>query len=231
MARQRRSHRTLLTAGICALGTWLALAACSYPASPHAGQSAGQGDASGVAATSAAADQATTAGGTGSAAVQGSPATKAMQADGGGGGNNGVASTALRWPPALRGQMVRWKAGAGGAAWAAVTAQVGVPAQIAAVRQYPEARQACVSLGSSAERALGAAPIPYRPMQHMYATSLAELAQAAADCRNAISVHQDGEETVAIHLNKALLNRALAELTAGSKTLYAATADIRTLRS
>lgn len=230
MARQRRSHRTLLTAGICALGTGLALAACSSPASPHAGQSAGQGNASGVAATSGV-GQATTAGGTGSAAVRGSPATKAMTADGVGGGNNGIASTALRWPPALRGEMVRWKAGSGGAAWAAVTAQVGVPAQIAAVRQYPEARQACVSLGSSAERALGAAPIPYRPMQHMYATSLAELAQAAADCRNAISVRQDGEETVAIHLNKALLNRALAELTAGSKTLYAATADIRTLRS
>jgi hypothetical protein len=124
---------------------------------------------------------------------------------------------------------VRWKAGSGGAAWSAVTALVGIPAQTAAVRQFPETTQACVNLGSAAGRALSAAPIPEGPMRRMYAMSLAELAKAAADCHAAISVHQDGEETVAVHVDAALLKRGLAELTAGSKTLYTATAEIRTL--
>jgi hypothetical protein len=90
-------------------------------------------------------------------------------------------------------------------------------------------RLACVSLGFSVETAQGAPPIPDAAMQRLYAKVLAGLSSAAADCRNAISAHPQGSEGVTIDLNKALLNQALAEFAAGSKELYTATAEIRTL--
>jgi hypothetical protein len=67
-------------------------------------------------------------------------------------------------------------------------------------------------------------------MQHMYAKVLAALSVTAANCRNAISVRQNGDEGQRIDLNKALLNRSLAQFATESRELYTATAEIRTLR-
>ena len=113
----------------------------------------------------------------------------------------------------------------------AVTTELGTAAQTAAVKLYPDTRQACGRLGSGVETALAASPIPDAAIQRAYATSLATLARAAKDCRGAISVHQEGDEDQAIHVDRGLLNRALAELAAGSKALYTATAQIRAMRA
>ncbi len=103
--------------------------------------------------------------------------------------------------------------------------------QAGGVRLYPAMRLACVSLSSNVQTAQAAPPIPDGAMQQFYAKVLTGLSAAAADCRSAISVHPVGDEGMRIDLNKILLNRALAEFAAGSKELYTATAEIRTLRS
>ena len=66
-------------------------------------------------------------------------------------------------------------------------------------------------------------------MQRLYAGTLAGLSRAAADCRTAISVRADGDESVDVDLNKSLLNQSRAEFAAMSKKLYTATAEIQAL--
>jgi hypothetical protein len=144
--------------------------------------------------------------------------------------NDGIAKTALRYPPALKDQMLRWAAGRGGVAWSAVTAQLGDVTQTAGTRLYSELRLECASLASSARAALDAPPIPDEAMQRMYVKVLAALPVTASDCRNAISVRQDGDEDQRIDVNTVLLNRSVVQFATESRELYTATAEIRTLR-
>lgn len=141
---------------------------------------------------------------------------------------HGIAKSALRFPGRLTKQVRRWKAGPGGKAMAAVTAQMGYSLQGYAVKQYAPMRLACGRLGAAIRVARAAPPIPDIAMQRMYGKALIRLSQAATSCRYAISI-ESGEETVDAHLHRALLKRSLAGLAAGSKMLYTATAEIRTL--
>ena len=143
--------------------------------------------------------------------------------------SDGIAKTALRWPPALQPRIQRWNTGPGGAGLRAVTSQLGDTMQAAGVRLYPEVKQACVALGSSVQTALAAPPIPYAAMQHAYGKVLAALFNAASECQNAISVRPAGDEDLKIDLNKVLLNHSLAAFTAESTELYQTTAEIRAL--
>jgi hypothetical protein len=142
---------------------------------------------------------------------------------------DGVAKTALQWPPALENQIVRWKEGSGGTALTAVTGRISNATLAGGAKLYPSMRAACVNLGSAIKIAQGAPPIPDGTMQRVYAASLAVLSTAAADCHGAISAHQEGDEVMVADVNKALLSRAMTQFAAGSKELYTATAEIRTL--
>lgn len=142
----------------------------------------------------------------------------------------GIAKSALRYPPDLSGQMVRWADGSGGAAWSAVTTQLGDVTQIGGAQLYSELRLECASLGSSVQTARSAPPIPDMVMERSYANVLAMLAVTSTDCRDAISVRAVGDEGQQFSVDKALLNRSLAQFAAESGELYTATAEIRTLR-
>ena len=144
--------------------------------------------------------------------------------------SNGIAKTAMQWPTALGNQVRQWTAGPGGAALSAVTAQVGKASQAGGLKSYAQMKAACADLGSSVKTAQGAPPIPYDAMQRLYASALTGLAVAVADCRTAISVRSGDDENLIVHVNSALLNRSATELAAGTKELYTATAEIRTLR-
>jgi hypothetical protein len=168
-------------------------------------------------------------GSAGEAARQAVSAPSVSGTTGSGLTSDGIASTALRWPPGLEPRIQRWNTGQGGTALRTVTAQLGNTMQVAGVRLYPEVKQACVALGSSVETAFAAPPIPYAAMQQAYDQVLAGLSGAVTECRNAISVRPEGDEDLKIDLNKALLNHSLAEFAAESKALYEATAEIRTL--
>jgi hypothetical protein len=214
-----RSGRILLAAaavGLCAIITGLALAAFSSPAE-RAGQAGGVGASTGPSAATAQPAQPRASAASGGSTV-GPGLTSA-----------GIAKTALQVPAGRQHQMLLWKKGPGGVAWSAVTTQLGEAMQAAGVRLYPALRLSCVSLGSSVRAAQAAPPIPDRAMQRLYASVLAGLSGAATQCRSAISVHPDGDEGLRISLNKALLNRSLAEFAAYSKKLYTATAAIRAL--
>jgi hypothetical protein len=142
--------------------------------------------------------------------------------------SNGIARTALRFPKSRTRQVLRWKAGPGGRALAAVTAQMGYALQAFGARLYFPMKLACARLASDIRTAQAVPPIPDAAMQRMYNRALARLSLAAANCRQAISV-QLGDESTDTHVQNVLLHRSLAELAAGSKTLYTATAEISAL--
>ncbi|HCU92570.1 MAG TPA: hypothetical protein DHU96_07415 [Actinobacteria bacterium] len=144
--------------------------------------------------------------------------------------SDGISTSVLRWPPQLKSQILRWKAGHGGAALATVVQQMGNAMQAAGVKLYAPMRLTCVSLASDISTAQAGPPIPDDGMQRLYAKALAGLSRAAADCRTAISVHVSGNESVETHVNEALLNRSRVEFAAMSKTLYRATGEIQSLR-
>jgi hypothetical protein len=100
--------------------------------------------------------------------------------------------------------------------------------QAAGLKMYVPMKLACGSLASGISAAQSGPPIPYEAMQRLYATALAGLSRAAADCRTAISVHVDGED-VGVHLNQGLLDQSRAEFAATAGKLYKATAEIRAL--
>ena len=139
---------------------------------------------------------------------------------------HGLAKSALRYPKRLRRQVLRWEAGPGGKALAAVTAQMGYAMQAAGTKLYPTMKVACTQLVSDIKTALAGPAIPDAAMQRVYGRALAGLSRAAASCQRAISVTGDAEDT-AIHVRNTLLNLSRAEFAAGSKMLYNATADIR----
>jgi hypothetical protein len=217
-ATGNRTGRIRLAAAavcLCAIITGLSLAAFSSPAE-RAGQASGGGASSDPSATTAqtASPQAPVSPG----GTTGPGLTTA-----------GIAKTALQVPPGRQHQTVVWKKGPGGAAWSAVTTQLGEAMQAGGVRLYPTLRLSCVNLGASVKTAQVAPPIPDGAMQRLYVSVLASLSSAAADCRSAISVHPDGDEGMRINVDKALLSRSLAEFAADSKKLYTATAAVRTL--
>jgi hypothetical protein len=217
-ATGNRSGRIRLAAaavGVCAIITGVSMAAFSSPAE-RAGQASGGGANSGP--STATAQTTPPQAPVSSRGTTGPGLTRA-----------GIAKTALQVPPGRQHQMVVWKKGPGGAAWSAVTTQLGEAMQAGGVRLYPLMRLSCMNLGSSVKTAQAAPPIPDRAMRLLYASVLAGLSSAAADCGSAISIHPDGDEGLRININKALLSRSLAEFAADSKKLYTATAAIRTL--
>lgn len=142
--------------------------------------------------------------------------------------SDGVARTALRFPKSRTRQVLHWKAGPGGRALAAVTAQMGYALQASGARLYFPMKLACARLASDIRTAQTAPPIPDAAMWRMYNGALARLSLAAANCRQAISVRL-GDESTQTHVQNGLLHRSLAELAAGSRTLYTATAEISAL--
>jgi hypothetical protein len=212
----------IVVAGVCMLTAGIAVAAFSTP-----GGSAGRTVAGAPAAAgSPAADGATVtpaAPAPSSHATAGHKVSTTPKVS-----SQGVAKSALSFPERLTKQVRRWKAGPGGKAMAAVTAQMSYALQGYAVKVYAPMRLACVRLGADIRAARAAPPIPDIAMQRMYSKALTRLSQAAASCRHAISI-ESGEETVEAHLYSALLKRSLAGLAAGSKVLYTATAEIRAL--
>ncbi len=232
--RERRRGRTLvfpvgrngsrrllvtLAVGLCAIAAGVSVAAVPSPTGSSSPGAAGR-VANASHRSTAPAVRAT---------QETAPGVPGRSATGPGNTSDGIAKTALRWPRGLKQQIAHWNAGPGGAALSDVTEQLGNAMQAIAVRLYPMARVTCVSLGSSIETARTAPPIPDAAMQRLYAKVLVGLSGAAADCRNAISVHQEGDETARINLNKVLLSRSMAEFAAESNLLYTATAEIRTL--
>jgi hypothetical protein len=143
--------------------------------------------------------------------------------------SNGTADSALRWPPRLERQILRWLAGPGGFSLDSVETHMGNAMQTAGLKLYSPMRLACVSLASDIGTAQAGPPIPYDAMQRLYARALDGLSGAAADCRTAISVDANGDESVHIHVDKVLLNRSRAEFAAMSSKLYTATAQIQSL--
>jgi hypothetical protein len=109
-----------------------------------------------------------------------------------------------------------------------VETQTGNAMQAAGLKMFPPMKIACGSLASGIGTAQAGPPIPYEPMQSLYAKVLTGLSRAAADCRTAISVHVDGEETD-VHLSHGLLNQSRVEFAAMSGRLYKATAEIQAL--
>jgi hypothetical protein len=142
--------------------------------------------------------------------------------------SKGVAKSALRWPPQLQRQMKRWRSGPGGAALTTVETQMGNAMQAAGLKMYVPMKLVCGSLASGISAAQSAPPIPYETMQRLYATALAGLSRAAADCRTAISVHVDGEDTD-VHTNQGLLDQSRTEFAATAGKFYKATAEIQAL--
>jgi hypothetical protein len=203
--------------GLCAIITGVALAAFSSPAQPAGQAAGGVGASTGPSAATAQTGRPQ------------APVAPGASSTGPGLTSAGIAKTALQVPSGRQHQMLLWKKGPGGVAWSAVTTQLGEAMQTAGVRLYPTLRVSCTTLGSSVQSAQAAPPIPDSAMQRMYASVLAGLSTAAADCRSAISVHPDGDEGMRINLNKDLLNRSLAQFAADSKKLYTATAAIRAL--
>lgn len=134
-------------------------------------------------------------------------------------------------PPRLRRQTLRWEAGPGGRALAAVEQYIGTAMQSAGLRLYSDMRGLCLTLTSAVGKAQAAPPIPSAARQRIYSGALAGIASAAAECRGAISVRAAGDETVEIHVNKPMLSRVRQEFAAMSRLLYVATRDIRLLSS
>ena len=209
------SHRMLLAVAVACLGVLVAGVSIAVFSQPS-------GQAHHAAAASSPAPAATGAGQPKAAAPahHASTGTKVT--------SDGVASTALRWPPRLKHSIERWAKGRGGAALAAVTAQLGDSMQAANLKLYAQMRQSCASLSGSVAAARAAPPIPAAAMQHLYARTLTGIDRSAADCRRAITI-KPGDEATQTHLNQPLLGRTRAEFARMSARLYRATAEIRTL--
>jgi len=211
------SRRVLLIAlavclGVAAVG--VSLAVFASPGGNRAGYAAGAGNSPAGAPTQAAQP---------TAPVASSRPTLRQ-----GGTSDGLAKSVLRWPPGRTRQILRWDAGPGGKTLAAVGEQMGTAMQSAGLKMYAAMRLACAQLASDVSTARAGPPIPDRAMQRLYAKALAGLSRAAADCRTAISIHSDGENTEA-HVNGPLLNRSRVEFAAASKKLYRATGEINSL--
>jgi hypothetical protein len=124
----------------------------------------------------------------------------------------------------------RWNAGVGGTALALVANDLGTALQAGGVKLYSPMRSACASLAAAVGTAQSDPPIPDRATQASYVAALAGLATAAADCRAAISQQVSGDETLQTEEHPVLLQRAEAELGAGTRNLYVVTQEIAAAR-
>jgi hypothetical protein len=106
---------------------------------------------------------------------------------------------------------------------------MGTAMQDAGLKSYAAMRAACVSLASDVSSARNAPPIPDEATQQLYARALTGLADAAAECRAAISLGANGGESVEIHVNRVRLNLARVKFAAISKKLYLVTRQILSL--
>lgn len=211
------SHRMLLivlAVCLCVAAVGVSIAMFASPGGSGAGYAAGTGN-SPAAATPQVAQP--------TAPVASSRATVKP-----GGTSDGLAKSALRWPPGRARQILRWDAGPGGKTLAAVAEQMGTAMQSAGLRMYAVMRLACAQLASDVSTARAGPPIPDDAMQRLYARALAGLSRAAADCHTAISIHEDGEDTQ-VHANGPLLSRSRVEFAAASTKLYRATGEIESL--
>jgi hypothetical protein len=215
------SRRVLLiTAAVClcVVAAGVSVAVFSSPGGSRGGHMAGVSSNPTAAVTQAAQPTASTAP---------SPAASSRATSRSDVTSHGVATSALRWPPHLKRQILSWKAGPGGKALATVNDQMGSAMQAAGLKLYASMRLTCTELASDIGTAQAEPPIPYAAMQRMYAKALARLSTAAADCRSAISLHAQGDENTSVHVNQALLSQSRLEFAATSKVLYRATAQIQ----
>jgi hypothetical protein len=212
----RRALLITLVACLCVIVAGVAVAVFSSPGGSQARQIAG-------ADTSPAATKA-------QAAQPAAPTASSRATTRPGVTSSGIAKSVLQWPPQLKHQILRWKAGPGGKALAMVANHMGSAMQAAGLELYAPMRMTCVELGSDVGTAQAGPPIPDAAMQRLYANALARLSTAAADCRSAISAHPQGDESISIHVNKALLSQSRLEFAATSKELYRATAQIQSHR-
>jgi hypothetical protein len=133
---------------------------------------------------------------------------------------------ALSLPTSMQSRVVTWQFGRGGTRLAAVSSLFGTALQNKALKQYPLMKQTCIQLARSVPTAQAGPPIPVAAMQTLYVQALTELAKGAADCQAAITVTPNGDESLQIHINAALLNQSVSELAAGSRDIFRSTAEI-----
>jgi hypothetical protein len=87
-------------------------------------------------------------------------------------------------------------------------------------------KNACGQLVGGVAAAQAGPPIPVHAMQNLYAKALVDLAKGATDCRAAISITPDGDETVKTDVNATILHQSTSELAAGTDGIFRATAEI-----
>jgi hypothetical protein len=213
----RRVLFITFAAFLCVAAAGVAVAVFSSPGGSHAGHMAVAGSSSPAAATTQSAQP--------TAPVASSRATTRPDVT-----SNGVARSALQWPPQLKPQILHWKAGPGGKALATVEGQMGSAMQAAGLKLYNPMKTTCAELASDIGTAQAGPPIPYPAMQQLYTKALGRLSTAAADCRSAISVSPQGDENTSIHVDNALLSQSRLEFAAASKVLYRAIAQIQSYR-
>jgi hypothetical protein len=212
----RRALFITLAACLCVAAAGVAIAVFSSPSGSQAGHVADASNTPAAASTKQAAQP--------TAPVASSRATTRPDVT-----SDGVAKSALQWPPQLKHQVLRWKAGPGGKALATVESQMGSAMQTAGLKLYAPMKMTCADLASDIGAAQAGPPIPYPAMQQLYAKALGRLSTAAADCRSAISVRPQGDENTSIHVDQALLSQSRLEFADGSKVLYRATAQIQSV--
>jgi hypothetical protein len=137
---------------------------------------------------------------------------------------------ALPLPSRLVRRAIAWRSGRGGTLLATVSLEYGSVSQAGGMKQYASMRYNCEQLASGVSAAQAGPRIPDAAMQKLYARALGELAAAASHCRTAISQQPDGDESIETHEDPKLFNLTNAELTAGSRDLYRATAEIQAAR-
>ena len=127
----------------------------------------------------------------------------------------------------MQGRVASWQSGSGGRDLTAVSSGLGQTLQASGVRQYSSMRFACTQLASSVATAKAGPQIPDAAMQILYAKALDELAKGASDCRTAISVRPDGDETTEAHVDTAMLHLATSAVSAGATDVFRSTAEIQ----
>jgi hypothetical protein len=142
----------------------------------------------------------------------------------------GVSTASKPLVPQDPAEVATWKAGHGGTLLAAVSQQMGEALMNRGLSHYVQMRQACATLASTIAAAAAGPQIPDTAMQEAYLKALTNLAAGASACKSAISVHQEGDEDVSVHVSQASLDLAASKLALGAKRLYTATEKIVTIR-
>jgi hypothetical protein len=157
-------------------------------------------------------------------ASSGSPA----QAAAAGAPKQPVGPVALK--PGNPSHVAAWNAGPGGTALATVSTNVGTILMAHGAGRFLQMKQACVGLAAEVKAASTQPSIPDTAMENLYTEALASLASGAVNCEAGISSKPDGDEYDVIKTNSALLTSAMSDLDVGTRDLYRATADVKTLK-